>query len=308
MHESVYLTTGEAADLVGVHESTVKRWCDVSDLECETTPGGHRRIRLESLLEYAERTGHKTPLHAFNGEAEAVYASALDSREARFDAAVRLVYRWMDARRPERLTHFFRFLAAGWSSLPITCDEIIRPAMEQVGHRWRTDQAGVGDEHRMTYVLTEALHAFRLTETRPDRRGRSVALVACLEDNRHEIGAFLVRIALEAHGWDVVYLGADVPISDIALQQQYFESTLVCISISPPQVSSDAIRAARILATTYDPAHPYRLVIGAPPSPASLGHQVPVLPFQDFIVLSSMSELSDWLNDQPAVHGSEVIV
>lgn len=55
------LTTRQAAALLGVSVSTVKRWADEGLLACEYTPGGHRRIRraaVEELQRAAARSHH----------------------------------------------------------------------------------------------------------------------------------------------------------------------------------------------------------------------------------------------------------
>ena len=44
-----WLTTSEAAELLGVHPATIRRWADDGDLPLMTTPGGHRRFALSDL-------------------------------------------------------------------------------------------------------------------------------------------------------------------------------------------------------------------------------------------------------------------
>jgi excisionase family DNA binding protein len=44
-----YLTTREAAELLQVSESTVRRLCEQKRLAEWRTPGGHRRIAKESV-------------------------------------------------------------------------------------------------------------------------------------------------------------------------------------------------------------------------------------------------------------------
>jgi excisionase family DNA binding protein len=44
-----WLELSEAADYLGVHTSTLRRWADDSNLACFRTPGGHRRFRTVDL-------------------------------------------------------------------------------------------------------------------------------------------------------------------------------------------------------------------------------------------------------------------
>jgi excisionase family DNA binding protein len=48
-----YLTTGEAAQRLGVSAQTVVNWIDQGRLPAIRTLGGHRRIALGDLLELA---------------------------------------------------------------------------------------------------------------------------------------------------------------------------------------------------------------------------------------------------------------
>ena len=45
------MSTGQAADLLGVSCATVKRWCDGGKLECARTPGRHRKVFAWSLAQ-----------------------------------------------------------------------------------------------------------------------------------------------------------------------------------------------------------------------------------------------------------------
>jgi excisionase family DNA binding protein len=47
--EANWITLGAAAKLLGVSESTVRRWADAGELRSYRTSGGHRRVRTEDL-------------------------------------------------------------------------------------------------------------------------------------------------------------------------------------------------------------------------------------------------------------------
>ena len=52
------MSTGQAADLLGVSCATVKRWCDGGKLECARTPGGHRKVFAWSLARVLKANPH----------------------------------------------------------------------------------------------------------------------------------------------------------------------------------------------------------------------------------------------------------
>lgn len=51
-----WMTTTEAAEHLGVHPSTVRRWSDEGDLPTMVTPGGHRRFALSDLRQFSQRS------------------------------------------------------------------------------------------------------------------------------------------------------------------------------------------------------------------------------------------------------------
>lgn len=55
--ENEWLSLGEAAEILGVHPSTVRHWADSGDLPSQRTPGGHRRFRRSDLQHWAVLRG-----------------------------------------------------------------------------------------------------------------------------------------------------------------------------------------------------------------------------------------------------------
>ena len=48
--EPHWVNLGRACELLGVNESTVRRWADSGEIRCFRTPGGHRRFAEEDLI------------------------------------------------------------------------------------------------------------------------------------------------------------------------------------------------------------------------------------------------------------------
>lgn len=91
---------------------------------------------------------------------------------------------------------------------------VITPAMHELGRLWHVNQITVGHEHYCTAVAQMVMS--QLLPLIFDGSIKTKRLVsACVAGELHEIGARMVADTFEMHGWDTVFLGADVPIDSL---------------------------------------------------------------------------------------------
>lgn len=90
-------------------------------------------------------------------------------------------------------------------------EQLLQPALEEVGRRWEHDELTVADEHLVT-ALTEQV----LTRVRRRVTSGPLAVVACTPGNEHRVGAVMVSDTLGLAGWDPMLLGARTPFEDLA--------------------------------------------------------------------------------------------
>jgi excisionase family DNA binding protein len=55
--ESEWLRLGQAAQFLGVAQSTMRKWSDSGRVRAFYTPGGHRRFRRRDLEDFVESSG-----------------------------------------------------------------------------------------------------------------------------------------------------------------------------------------------------------------------------------------------------------
>ncbi|QXD15553.1 cobalamin-dependent protein [Rhodocaloribacter litoris] len=267
------LSTREAASLLGVHESSIKRWCNEGALSCRTTAGGHRRIPVDALVRFASERRMNLPLLAFGDEAARVGRGLLRAqREGDFTDLYEVAYDALAHGDVERFTRLLTFLRRHDVSPARLFDHLVGPVMRRIGEGYVTGHLSVGEEHRMTGLVRDAilrLDAPAGEGLRKQRNGRKrrVAVVGCLQGEVHELGALMVRHVLAARGWQVIYLGLDVPTEEFAGQQHRHEAQLMCISMMPPRGLPEALAAVRLLDRMYDPKRPCRLALGGPGLP-----------------------------------------
>jgi excisionase family DNA binding protein len=261
------LTSTEAAELLAVSPSTVKRWCNQSELAFETTSGGHRRIHLQDVLAFARSQDLPTVLTPFHPFEPHVWSSIQDIRNAgSFRRLHSLSMGWVTRGQLRKLGALYRTLGRDASiGLCSFLDDAVRGLMERIGDAWAEGRLRVGDEHLVSQVMTEVLIGLRPGPadlgSATDTRG-PVAVVGAAEGTQHHLGAMSVRHLLETKGWEVFYLGPDVPLEDIAAVQRSREAQLVCVSVGPGPTPGDIGRVIRAMAGSYDESQPYALELG----------------------------------------------
>ena len=303
------ISTSQAASLLQVHESSIKRWCNADALHCEYTAGRHRRIPLWALLEFAREQEMACSLLDFAPNEEKVWRAFEKARSNKgFDDIVLIAYDWVREGDEVALSKLIHFLQ-GWN-FPVSriFDRLIGAIMYNVGDAWVSGRIGTGDEHRMTELVRDTINAIRLDLMRKREKppeGR-IAVVGCAAGELHELGALMVRVILEEAGWRVVYLGANVPAEDLAAQQAKFDAKLLAVSIMPPRGEADARNLVRLLARFYNPEEPYHLAIGGSGLDDTRSLMPSTEPFEDVKMFREIEVFSDWVATRSVAEAAPV--
>ncbi len=165
----------------------------------------------------AESPSHARTAEDDLGALRAAYLDAILTPEAR--SARRLV---LDA------------AAAGTPVARLYLD-VLRPALHEIGALWEQARIGVAQEHLATQITQSVLAELSLSLTGDASvgAGRS-AIVSCSPGELHVLGGQMVADFLEADGWEVMLLGADVPAGEVAALAREHSVELVALSTALP--------------------------------------------------------------------------
>ena len=154
------------------------------------------------------------------------------------------------------------------------CARGIQPAMYQVGELWSQGRISVAQEHLATAIAQRLLVVTYQAARFAPAHGRR-ALFACVEGNHHGLGLRMVADAFAIAGWDVEYLGTDVPTRDLVEQVDAWRPELVGLSAGLTEhiAVADAV-AARIRDRLADAAP--RIMLGGRPVTAGAALPTPL--------------------------------
>ncbi len=109
--------------------------------------------------------------------------------------------------------------------------EVFQPAMHEIGLMWERNQITVAQEHLATAITQSVMahlygHVFQHTPV-----GRTL-IATCIGGELHELGIRMVADFFEMEGWDVYYLGANMPAEDVVRMAQERQADLLAISVT----------------------------------------------------------------------------
>jgi diguanylate cyclase (GGDEF)-like protein len=149
-------------------------------------------------------------------------------------------------------------LRQGLSAVAIQ-SRVIAPAMREIGELWERGGLTVAEEHLASAVSYHVLTRLYPGLLRQSIRQGDTVLVAAVHGEHHVLGLRMVADVLDGAGFDVRYLGPDVPESSLLAWVQDHEPAVVALGVTMPM---GAVTLARELQTLRDLAPRIRLVIG----------------------------------------------
>lgn len=209
--------------MLGVSESTVRRWCDDDRIPAIRTHGKHRRIDRRALLAFARREG----LAVSPGSvAAAGRGGRLASMEELADRLFGALIRGDTASARQLAVGVIDHAVAP----AVLCDEVIAAAMVRVGDEWARGKVHIYEEHAATQAALAAVAAVRAMLSRT-RRGAPVAVCAGLSSDPYALGPAMAALVLQAAGFDAILFGPDTPAAQLRLSIDGHRPRVVALSI-----------------------------------------------------------------------------
>jgi MerR family transcriptional regulator, light-induced transcriptional regulator len=246
------LTSAEAARLLAVGVTAVKRWADEGGLPCARTAGGHRRFHLREVERFRQTSGGR----AADDEWRVWIETLLDS------GGVHAMLALLFGERARR---------GAWFEVAAYLGELLAA----IGERWAGGQLTVAEEHVASSALQRALAL--VVETIPVPPGAPRCLLAPAEGDDHMLGLALAELCLREAGWGAESIGIRTRPVDVCERVRTGGLRMVALSASPVLNDRRALRAqVRVVGSACQRAG-VTLVLGGTgnwPDPPAFGVRV----------------------------------
>ena len=215
----------QVARAIGVSESTLKRWCDSDLIPMTKTAGGHRRIEIESVIQFLRETGRQViepgllGLPVTAGKTEWTLSRATDRIVSSLVAGEEAVVRQI----------MFDLLLANHSVTAIF-DDVITPALHRIGDQWSCGDVAVYQERRACEICLRCLRELRPSSTLAN--DAPIAIGASVESDIYTLPIAMSEIVLRTVGWNATSLGTNLPFETLIDATSIAQPRLLWLSIS----------------------------------------------------------------------------
>lgn len=135
---------------------------------------------------------------------------------------------------------------------------LIEPLMQQVGDLWRNGEVRTCQEHFASAHIRSFLGRL-MVDANTDPTGPRI-LVATPPGHLHEIGAAMAAVMAALSGWNVIYLGPNVPCEEILFAAECKAVKVVALSLTYP--GDDASIPGFLKQLTRQLPEPISLLVG----------------------------------------------
>jgi methanogenic corrinoid protein MtbC1 len=164
---------------------------------------------------------------------------------------------------------------------------VLAPALDEIGARWESGEICIASEHAASAMLRTQLGV--LLAAQPVN-GKSPVVCTTPAGEQHELGALLAAVLIAMRGRRAVYLGANLPVEQIAQAVRLSKAGSVALSVVglPAEAARREIEAlCKLLPADV------QVVVGG-----RRMAEVPNLP-ERVQVLGGLPELEGWLSTAP---------
>ena len=230
------------SQLTGLSPTVLRAWERRHGLLQPARPEGGHRLYTEQDLQVIKRVTELLGEGRAIGEIAAVGRQVLLEKAPvqelppKSDSLVRLRDQILEAAQQLDSSLLSATLDRAFALFPldVVLSQVIQPAAYELGARWQAETLSVAGEHMVSSMLSGRVERLRQTMTSPNRN-TPLVVCACLPGEQHELGLLVLSIRLSSAGYQVAYLGRDLPLSELRDAVERLRAGAVCLSVTRPE-------------------------------------------------------------------------
>ena len=209
-----YISSKDAAEILGINISTLKRWTESGTIKCIKTAGGHRKFTIQNIRDYYKN----------NKDAETNNQLGLDN------AQHKKIYQYINKNKFSKLAQILADASLESDDLTVStivngsymkgisvetiCDEIIDPGSMIVENALRGNYISHVEAFVSRKLITRIVEGLSFSKPNGIYNGNT-ALCINFEKNLPDLGVVMSEIILRHNGYNVLNTGSHAKLGDL---------------------------------------------------------------------------------------------
>lgn len=211
--------------MIGVSESSLKRWVDQGLINAVRTAGGHRKLAMEDVVRFLRQNNHPVvdpqvfQLPAVSPQSERGLKSGADR-----------MLQALVAGHEDLARQIIIDLYLAKHGVAGICDQVMASAFHQIGEKWSCSEIDVYQERRGCEIALRVLYELR--RVIPQGDPRFIAIGGTLQGDQYSIPPTMAELVVRDAGWHSVSLGTSLPVSSFLKAIDETKAQMLWLSVS----------------------------------------------------------------------------
>lgn len=110
-------------------------------------------------------------------------------------------------------------------------EQVLKASMYKVGELWESGRIGVATEHLASAIVQAIMNELYPSIAATGKKAKTVVL-ACVENEQHQVGVKMVSDVFELAGWNTHFLGAGLPTEDLVRFMNSVRPQVLALSVA----------------------------------------------------------------------------
>lgn len=221
-----FLTTKQVAQALGVSDASLKRWCDKGLIKTVRTGGGHRRLAINSVLDFLRERGYPVLRPELLG-----LPARVSSNSTTQDRTLEQITQALREGDEEQFRQINYNIYLGGAKVEQICASLSALFKGLLSENWRAGAAQRLQEKLACEICARWLHEMRHVIHQADAHA-PLALGGALRGDGFQLPALMAELILQERGWRVAMLGNETTPETVIEGVQALAPQMVWLSVS----------------------------------------------------------------------------
>lgn len=228
--EIQYFNSHDAAKILGVNVSTIKRWTDEGKLECIKSIGGHRKFMMDHFTEFLGKNNKKvSKINVFPIESDSDLEISHHILKGNFEFLIDYLIEQAFLSHRGRVQYVMNGLYLSQYPLYEIYDKLITHVLYKIGNEWESGVKSITEEHIATQTIRDSIVRLQgIIRIPKEKKGNALCLN--LANELHDLALKMVDHILEIKAFRVLFSGQITPVIKMEKVFEIFKPDRVYVS------------------------------------------------------------------------------